>query len=55
MVMGRWLQNFALQADQKLVYFLLAALMAFVIDVLTVSVLSVRAAAASPIKALRYE
>ena len=54
-VMGRWLQNFALQSDQKLVYFLLAALMAFVIAVLTVSVLSVKAAAASPIKALRYE
>lgn len=54
-VMGRWLQNFALQADQKLVYFLLAALMAFLIAVLTVSVLSIKAAAASPIKALRYE
>jgi len=54
-VMDRWLQNFALQVDQSLIHFLLAALMALLIAVLTVSVLSVKAATASPIKALRYE
>lgn len=54
-VMDRWLQNFTLQAGQSPWYFLLAAVMALVIAVLTVSVLSVRAASASPIKALRHE
>ena len=54
-VMERWLQNFALQADQRIGYFLFSALMAFVIAILTVSVLSIRAATASPIKALRHD
>jgi len=54
-VMDRWLQNFALQVDQSLVHFILAAMMAMAIAVLTVSVLSIKAATASPIKALRYE
>ena len=53
--MDRWLQNFAQQADQSLLYFLLAAVVALVIAVLTVSVQSVKAATANPIKALRYE
>ncbi len=53
--MDRWLQNFALQTEQSVLIFLLAALMALLIAILTVSVLSVKAASASPIKALRYE
>jgi len=54
-VMERWLQNFALQADQRIMYFLLSALMAFFIAILTVSMLSIKAATASPIKALRHD
>ena len=55
LAMDRWLQNFATQADQRLLFFLLSAIMAFVIAILTVSVLSVKAAAASPIKALKHD
>jgi putative ABC transport system permease protein len=53
--MDTWLQNFARQAEQSLLYFLLAAVAALLIAVLTVSVQSVKAATANPIKALRYE
>ena len=55
LAMDRWLQNFAVRIDQSFVLFLLSALLAFVIAIVTVSVLSVKAAAASPIKALRYD
>jgi putative ABC transport system permease protein len=55
LVMDRWLQNFSVRNDQSFVLFLFSALLAFVLAILTVSVLSVRAAAASPIKALRYD
>jgi putative ABC transport system permease protein len=55
LVMDRWLQNFALRTSQDPVFFLLSAAAALGIALLTVSVLSVKAAAASPIKALRYE
>ena len=55
LVMDRWLQNFALRTSQDPVFFVLSAAGALVIALLTVSVLSVRAASASPIKALSYE
>ena len=55
LAMDRWLQNFSVRIDQSFVLFLISALLAFVLAILTVSVLSVRAAAASPIKALRYD
>ena len=55
LAMDRWLQNFAVRIDQSFVLFLLSALLAFVIAILTVSVLSLRAAATSPIKSLRYD
>ena len=55
LVMDRWLQNFALRTSQDPVFFVLSAAAALFIALLTVSVLSVRAASASPIKALRYE
>ena len=55
LAMDRWLQNFSVRIDQSFVLFLFSALLAFVLAILTVSVLSVRAAAASPIKALRYD
>ena len=43
------------QNELSFVHFLISALLAFVLAILTVSVLSVRAAAASPIKALRCD
>ena len=54
LAMDRWLQNFSVRIDQSFVLFLFSALLAFALAILTVSVLSVRAAAGSPIKALRY-
>jgi len=53
--MDRWLQNFTLQVEQGLLTFLLSALMAFVIAILTVSVLSIRAASVSPAKTLKCD
>jgi putative ABC transport system permease protein len=53
--MDKWLQNFAVRIDQSFLNFLFSATTALVIAVLTVSVLSAKSAAASPIKALRYE
>ena len=55
LAMDRWLLNFSVRIDQSFVLFLISALLAFVLAILTVSVLSVRAAAARPIKALRYD
>ena len=55
LAMDRWLQNFSVRIDQSFVLFLISALLAFVLAILTVSVLSVRSAAASPIKALRCD
>ena len=53
--MDKWLQNFAVRIDQSFILFLSSALLAFVIAIITVSVLSAKAAAASPIKALRCD
>ena len=53
--MDNWLQNFAVRIDQSLLNFLFSAATVLVIAVLTVSILSAKAAAASPIKALRHE
>jgi len=53
--MDSWLQNFTQRIDQSFFYFLSSATMAFVIAVLTVSVLSVKAASASPNEALRCD
>jgi putative ABC transport system permease protein len=53
--MDKWLQNFAVRIDQSFILFLSSALLAFVIAIITVSVLSVKAASASPIKALRCD
>ena len=53
--MDKWLQNFAVRIDQSFLNFLFSTVMALVIAVLTVSVLSAKSAAASPIKALRHD
>jgi putative ABC transport system permease protein len=53
--MDRWLQNFAVRIDQSFLNFLFSGAAALAIAVLTVSILSAKAASASPIKALRHE
>jgi putative ABC transport system permease protein len=53
--MSRWLQNFAYRTSIGLWIFLLAATLAFVVALLTVSYQAVRAALASPVESLRYE
>jgi putative ABC transport system permease protein len=54
-IMHRWLQNFAYQTSIGLWPFLLSALMALIIALLTVSYQSVRAALTDPVECLRYE
>jgi len=53
--MNRWLQNFAYRIDIGLGTFVLAALLALVIALLTVGYQAVKAAKANPVDALRYE
>jgi putative ABC transport system permease protein len=53
--MSRWLQSFAYRTSIGLWIFLLAAAVAFVVALLTVSYQAVRAALANPVESLRYE
>jgi len=53
--MNRWLQNFAYRINIGIGTFILAALLALVIALLTVGYQAVRAARANPVEALRYE
>jgi putative ABC transport system permease protein len=53
--MHRWLQNFAYQTTLSLWVFLLAAIVTFLIALLTVSIKAVNAARANPTKSLRAE
>jgi len=53
--MNRWLQNFAYRIDIGLGTFVLAALLALAIALLTVGYQAVKAARANPADALRYE
>ena len=54
-VMNRWLQNFAYKIKLEIWVFILSALIAFIIALLTVSFQAVKAAAANPVEALKYE
>jgi len=54
-VMNRWIQNFAYRTSLGIWPFLLSAVLALGIALLTVSAQSIRAALAAPIDALRYE
>jgi putative ABC transport system permease protein len=54
-VMTKWLQNFAYRMNMGLWPFVLAALMGFVIALITVSYQSIRAAFINPVDSLRYE
>jgi putative ABC transport system permease protein len=54
-VLNKWLQNFVYRAVIGLDIFILSALLALVIALLTISYQSVRAALTNPVEALRYE
>jgi putative ABC transport system permease protein len=53
--MNQWLQNFAYRISIDWWVFLLAGSLALLIALLTVSIQAVKAAAANPVEALRYE
>jgi putative ABC transport system permease protein len=53
--MSRWLQNFAYRTNIGLLIFIVAAALALVIALITVSYHALKAAYANPIEALRYE
>jgi putative ABC transport system permease protein len=55
LVMSRWLQAFAYHTAITASPFALAALVTVVIAWATVSVQAIKAAAANPVEALRYE
>ena len=55
LAMNRWLQNFAYRINIGLGTFVLSALLAFIIALLTVGYQAVKAARANPVDALRYE
>ncbi len=54
-VMRHWLENFAYRIDVGWTTFALAAILALIIAVITVSFQAVKAAVANPINSLRYE
>jgi len=53
--MHRWLQNFAYRTNIGIVTFIISALLALIIALLTVSYQAIKAALANPVEALRYE
>ena len=53
--MSKWLQGFAYQTGLSIWAFVLAAAGALLVALLTVSTQTFRAAAANPVKSLRYE
>ena len=53
--MRRWLENYPFRTSLGLHIFLLSAVVALVITMLTVSFHAVRAARANPVDSLRYE
>ncbi len=53
--MSRWLRGFAFRIDIKFGVFLLAAVLAAAIALLTVGLQAVKAAVANPVESLRYE
>jgi putative ABC transport system permease protein len=55
LAMHKWLQGFAYRIDLGIGTFILSALLALVIALLTLSYQSIRAASSDPVKALRYE
>jgi putative ABC transport system permease protein len=53
--MNRWLQNFAYRINMGLGTFILAALLALIIALLTVGYQAIKTARANPVESLRYE
>jgi putative ABC transport system permease protein len=53
--MNQWLQNFAYRIDISWTVFALAAVLALLIAMVTVSTQAIRAALANPVQSLRYE
>ncbi len=53
--MSRWLQNFAYRVNIGLIPFILSAVLALFIALLTIFFHSLKAALANPVEALRYE
>ncbi len=54
-IMSRWLKNFAYRTDISLLSFILSGLLVLAVALITVSVQSIRAAAANPADSIRYE
>jgi len=54
-LMHKWLENFAYKVNIGFWIFIFAAVVAFVIALLTISFQAMRAALANPIESLRYE
>jgi len=54
-IMNTWLQNFAYRIGLGVDTFLLAALLALIIAIMTVAYQAVKAAVANPIESLKYE
>jgi putative ABC transport system permease protein len=54
-IMYKWLQNFAYKTDLNLWIFALSGIIALAIAIVTVSLLTWRAATKNPVEALRYE
>jgi putative ABC transport system permease protein len=55
LVMNNWLQNFPYRIDIGFSIFILAAVLALVIALLTVGYQAIKAARANPVETLRYE
>jgi len=55
LAMNRWLQDFAYRIDIGIGAFLMAGGLAFILALLTVSYLAVRAALANPVESIKYE
>ena len=53
--MSKWLQNFAYRTNIGISIFILSGLLALIIALITVSYQSIKAAAANPVEALKYE
>lgn len=54
-VMSKWLQNFAYKVSIGAGTFVFAALLAFIIAFVTISVQAIKAATANPVKSIKYE
>jgi len=54
-VSNKWLQNFAYQIEIDYFIFIISAIIALIIAIITVSYHSMRAAMANPVDSLKYE